>query len=39
VAEASEHVLRFDWDDIAQRTREIYDGFARLTYQQGARRA
>jgi glycogen(starch) synthase len=25
VAEASEHVLRFDWDDIAQRTRGIYD--------------
>jgi glycogen synthase len=24
VAEASEHVLRFDWDDIAQRTRGIY---------------
>ncbi len=24
VAEASEHVLRFDWDDIAQRTRTIY---------------
>ena len=25
VTEASEHVLRFDWDDIAQRTRGIYD--------------
>jgi glycogen(starch) synthase len=25
VAEASEHVLRFDWDDIAMRTRGIYD--------------
>jgi glycogen(starch) synthase len=24
VVEASEHVLRFDWDDIAQRTREVY---------------
>ncbi|HEY1458347.1 MAG TPA: glycosyltransferase family 4 protein [Solirubrobacteraceae bacterium] len=24
VAEASEHVLRFDWNDIAQRTREVY---------------
>ena len=24
VAEASEHVLRFDWDDIAQRTHAIY---------------
>ncbi len=25
VTEASEHVLRFDWDDIALRTRGIYD--------------
>jgi glycogen synthase len=24
VTEASEHVLRFDWDDIAQQTREVY---------------
>jgi glycogen(starch) synthase len=24
VAEASEHVLHFDWDDVAQRTRAIY---------------
>jgi len=24
VTEASEHVLRFDWDDVAQRTRGIY---------------
>lgn len=24
VAEASEHVLRFDWNDIAQQTREVY---------------
>lgn len=30
VTEASEHVLRFDWDDIAQRTREVYDGLGRL---------
>ena len=29
VTEASEHVLRFDWDDIAQRTRGIYDELAR----------
>jgi glycogen(starch) synthase len=28
VIEASEHVLRFDWDDIAQRTRGIYGGLA-----------
>jgi glycogen(starch) synthase len=38
VAEASEHVLRFDWDDIAQRTREIYDGLARSETREGARR-
>jgi glycogen(starch) synthase len=25
VTEASEHVLRFDWDDIAQRTQATYD--------------
>jgi glycogen(starch) synthase len=25
VTEASEHVLRFDWDDIAERTRGLYD--------------
>jgi glycogen synthase len=30
VVEASEHVLRFDWDDIAMRTREVYDGLGRL---------
>ena len=24
VAEASEHVLRFDWGDVAQRTRGVY---------------
>jgi glycogen synthase len=30
VAEASEHVLRFDWDDIAQRTRGIYDALGEL---------
>ena len=28
VAEASEHVLRFDWADIAQRTGEIYGELA-----------
>jgi len=28
VAEASEHVLRFDWDDIAQRTQATYDELA-----------
>jgi glycogen synthase len=30
VTEASEHVLRFDWDDIAGRTRDVYDGLGRL---------
>jgi glycogen(starch) synthase len=28
VAEASEHVLSFDWDDIARRTRSIYGELA-----------
>jgi len=34
VTEASEHVLRFDWDDIAQRTREIYRALAELAPQE-----
>jgi len=38
VTEASEHVLRFDWDDIAQRTRGIYDGLAQLATREGAGR-
>jgi glycogen(starch) synthase len=38
VTEASEHVLRFDWDDIAQRTRCIYDGFGQVTAAEGAGR-
>ena len=29
VAEASEHVLRFDWADVAQQTAEVYDGLLR----------
>jgi len=29
VAEASEHVLRFDWSDVARRTAAIYDELAR----------
>ena len=37
VTEASEHVLRFDWDDIAQRTREIYDQFGHLAKREGVR--
>jgi glycogen(starch) synthase len=31
VAEASEHVLRFDWDDIAQRTQAIYSDLVTIT--------
>jgi glycogen synthase len=38
VVEASEHVLRFDWDDIALRTRGIYDDLAAVTTGEGARR-
>ena len=38
VTEASEHVLSFDWDDIAQRTRGIYDELARLAPREGAGR-
>jgi glycogen(starch) synthase len=38
VTEASEHVLSFDWDDIAVRTRGIYDGFGQLVARGGARR-
>jgi len=36
VAEASEHVLRFDWEDIAQRTRGIYDELLRSAVAEGA---
>jgi glycogen synthase len=38
VTEASEHVLSFDWDDIAVRTREIYAGLGQVTTREGARR-
>jgi len=38
VTEASEHVLRFDWDDIAARTRGVYDALAKLLTGEGARR-
>jgi glycogen(starch) synthase len=38
VTEASEHVLRFDWDDIAQRTRGIYDELAEPAAREGAGR-
>jgi glycogen(starch) synthase len=40
VTEASEHVLRFDWDDIAQRTHGIYSELRELTpREEGVRRA
>jgi glycogen synthase len=38
VAEASEHVLRFDWDDIAARTSGIYDVLEAVGVREGARR-
>jgi glycogen(starch) synthase len=38
VTEASEHVLRFDWDDIAERTKGIYDELAELAPREGAGR-
>jgi glycogen synthase len=31
VAEASEHVLRFDWGDVAERTAALYAGVAPLS--------
>jgi glycogen synthase len=31
VMEASEHVLRFDWDDVARRTRTIYSSLVQNT--------
>jgi glycogen(starch) synthase len=38
VTEASEYVLRFDWEDIAQRTHAIYDEAATLAAREGASR-
>jgi glycogen(starch) synthase len=38
VTEASEHVLRFDWEDVAQQTRGIYDGLHKLVPREEARR-
>jgi glycogen synthase len=38
VTEASEHVLRFDWDDIATRTLGIYDELTESLSREGARR-
>jgi glycogen(starch) synthase len=39
VTEASEHVLRFDWEDVARRTRGIYSALAsRVPSREGAGR-
>jgi glycogen(starch) synthase len=38
VTEASEHVLRFDWDDIATRTRALYSELARSAPREGVPR-
>jgi glycogen(starch) synthase len=39
VTQASEHVLRFDWDDIGQRTRAIYSELCALApRKEGAQR-
>ena len=39
VAEASEHVLRFDWADVARRTAEVYADLARRGSARGCSRA
>jgi glycogen(starch) synthase len=38
VTEASEHVLRFDWDDIAQRTHTIYSELTMVRVREEAGR-
>jgi glycogen synthase len=38
VTEASEHVLRFDWDDIAQRTLSVYSELSPANHEGGVRR-
>jgi hypothetical protein len=39
VTEASEHVLSFDWEDIAERTRGIYRELRQLRVrEEGVRR-
>jgi glycogen(starch) synthase len=38
VTEASEHVLRFDWDDIAQRTNTIYSELTTARVREEANR-
>jgi glycogen(starch) synthase len=39
VAEASEHVLRFDWGDVARRTREVYAALTAAPARPRARTA
>lgn len=36
VAEASEHVLRFDWNDVARRTAEVYEELSHAHRDEGA---
>jgi glycogen(starch) synthase len=36
VAEASEHVLRFDWGDVARRTAQVYGGLTARPAQASA---
>jgi glycogen(starch) synthase len=38
VTEASEHVLRFDWDDVASRTCRLYSELGRPAAREGAPR-
>jgi glycogen(starch) synthase len=38
VAEAGEHVLRFDWADVARQTAAVYDGLRRAERPGSARR-
>ena len=38
VTEASEHVLRFDWDDVARRTRGVYRELGSRRNGEGPRR-
>jgi glycogen(starch) synthase len=37
VAEASEHVLRFDWEDVARRTCEVYASLGAVSRRRAPR--
>jgi hypothetical protein len=39
VAEAHEHVRRFDWLDVAERTASVYEALVSMRVSQFARRA